>query len=79
MPQDLALFLLGLAVTFVVMLGLTPFYLFPYLEQARREGSRVPSPLLWLARAFGLETEDVEPVGEPHRSERTPSTPVAST
>jgi hypothetical protein len=58
MWPDIALFFFGLLVSLIVMMGLVPFYLMAYLEQAEREGSAIPDAVRWLRRVFGLEALD---------------------
>lgn len=58
MWPDVALFLFGLLISIIVMMGLVPFYLIAYLEQAEREGSAIPGAVLWLGRVSGFEVPD---------------------
>ena len=58
MWPDIGLFLFGLLISLIVVMGLVPFYLMAYLEQAEREGSAIPGPVHWLRRVFGLEAQD---------------------
>jgi hypothetical protein len=55
MSPDLALFLFGVLITLIMMMGLVPFYLAAYLEQAEREQSAVPGLVRRLTPVFGLE------------------------
>jgi len=70
MPLQLTLFLFGLLVSLIVMMGLVPVYLVAYLDQARREGFPIPGAVRRLGRLFGLEDQDDPPT--PGRSEPKP-------
>lgn len=58
MSPDLALFLFGVLITLIMMMGLAPFYLMAYFEQAEREGSPLPGLVRRLIPVFGLEPRD---------------------
>ena len=70
MSPDLALFLFGALITLIVTMGLAPFYLVAYVEQAEREGYALPGILRRVTVLFGLEPPDELP--ESVRSEPKP-------
>jgi len=68
MSPDLALFLFGVLITLIMMMGLIPFYLVAYLEQAERERAVLPALVRRLTPVFGIELPDALPASA--RSER---------
>jgi hypothetical protein len=70
MSPDLALFLFGVLITLILLMGLLPFFLMASIEQAQRDGSALPGLVRWLTPICGLDSGDEVPAAV--RSEPKP-------